>query len=244
MLPGPGPAQQGPQEGQQEAEQAGGSPSRPGGRVQAKKDPLPTFDLTIRTLAGSVLATLPEANLAITRGDIIPKLIQVSPLAPTHIYDLVAGEEPLRGGTTLADRGLTCEPGGTIELTAIVTENSLYQVYLDALESIGSLNRDLQELKCLRSPPAIAQSTVQTALAVLGLPTDDWKTMAQRLGEPFKTAITGFHPETAPHRSAKILKDYCTDVTFDPARVATVSLAARKISEWLHALHNLSLSIC
>jgi dynein heavy chain, axonemal len=107
----------------------------------------------------------------------------------------------------------------------------------NALKALDSLEKkDIQEIKAFASPPDAVVMVMEAILILFGKPTD-WKSAKGLLGEMnFMEQLVKFDKDNIAPKKIKKVSKYTKKETFAVEAVGKVSVAAKSLCMWVHAM--------
>tara|TARA_B110000091_G_C13815478_1_gene477476 strand:- start:105 stop:4382 length:4278 start_codon:yes stop_codon:yes gene_type:complete len=109
--------------------------------------------------------------------------------------------------------------------------------FRNALKALDSLEKkDIQEIKAFASPPDAVKMVMEAILILFGRPTD-WKSAKGLLSEMnFMDQLVKFDKDNIPKKLVKKVSKYTKQDMFSVEAVGKVSLAAKSLCMWVHAM--------
>jgi dynein heavy chain len=106
-----------------------------------------------------------------------------------------------------------------------------------AMEALKALNKkDMSEIKAFTNPPPLVRK-VMNAVMVLRRADPSWAEAKRQLGDPnFLQSLMLFDKDNVSDATLKRIAKFISDKEFDPEIVGRVSLAARSLCMWVHAI--------
>ncbi|KAG9395747.1 Dynein heavy chain and region D6 of dynein motor [Carpediemonas membranifera] len=107
-----------------------------------------------------------------------------------------------------------------------------------AVKSLNALNKnDISEIKSFKTPPELVK-VVMEAICVLLKKKPDWQNSKELLSDSsFLNKLYEYDKDNIPESILKKLAKYIDNPNFVPEKVEKVSVAAKSLCMWAHAMH-------
>jgi dynein heavy chain len=108
-----------------------------------------------------------------------------------------------------------------------------------AMEALNSLNKnDITEMKNYTTPPALVQLVMDAVMIYNGEYKPDWAKSKKFLSDSkFIETLKKYDKDNIPEKTIKAVQKYIDNPDFIPAKVGSVSAAAKSLCMWARAMH-------